>query len=222
MVKIYYLIKNLRISLADQLITQLNTLAQEFHLSPRQIEQFAQYATLLKKASKEFNITTITDDAAMVNYHFKDSLMVTNYLDFSTINYCADVGTGGGFPGLPLKIRYPDLPMILIEVTEKKIRFLEMVIQELGLTNIEVCNLDWRTFLRKTSYPIDLFLARASLQPIDLIKIFKPSSLYKNATIVYWAAEHWQPGAVENFYISQERGYSVGDKERKLVFFKNH
>jgi len=208
--------------LADQLIKELNILAQEFQLSPRQIEQFALYATLLKKASKEFNITTITDDVAIVSDHFRDSLMVTKYVDFNNLTQCADVGTGGGFPGLPIKICYPDLPMVLIEVTEKKIRFLEMVIQELGLTNIEISNLDWRTFIRKTSYPIDLFLSRASLHPVDLIKIFKPASLYKNATIAYWASKLWQPDAVENFYISQELSYKVGEKDRKLIIFKNH
>ena len=122
-----------------------------------------------------------------MQYHFIDSLIVANYIDLTTIKSIADVGTGGGFPGIPLKILYPHLSMTLIEVTEKKIRFLENVVAQLGLSSVEIVNLDWRTFLRKTSSPIDLFVSRASLHSDELLKMFKPSCVYKQATLVYWA-----------------------------------
>lgn len=208
--------------MVDQLIKELNLLAQEFRLTGHQVDQFAQYALLLKKASQEFNITTITHDKDMVSYHFKDSLMISNYCDFKTITGCADVGSGGGFPGLPLKILFPDIPMILIEVNEKKIHFLKEVIQTLVLPKIEVCTLDWRTFLRKTLYPIDLFLSRASLHPDELLKMFKPSSPYKQAKLVYWASEQWNPQENEKQYIAQEQEYRVGNRKRRFIFFSNN
>ena len=148
---------------------------------------------MLKAASQEFNLTTITDDAAIMQYHFLDSLIVAKYVDFTAIKSIADVGTGGGFPGIPLKILYPHLSLTLIEVTEKKIRFLENVVAQLGLSSVETVNLDWRTFLRKTSSPIDLFVSRASLHADELLKMFKPSCVYKNATLAYWSAISWQP-----------------------------
>lgn len=196
-------------------------LIDTFQLSPQQCEQFIQYAQLLKNASKEFNLTTITDDASIIQYHFIDSLMVSNYIDMKTIKQCADVGTGGGFPGIPLKILYPHLSMVLIEVTEKKIRFLEDVIQQLGLSSVEIVNLDWRTFLRTTSYPIELFVARASLHSDELLKMFKPACVYQQATLVYWASASWNAQPEEKKFIKEERSYRVGTKERRLIFFTN-
>ncbi len=195
--------------------------AEKNNLSPEQVEQFKEYYSLIIYSNELFNLTAITELPAALAYHFTDSLILGSFIDLSKTNSIADVGTGAGLPGLALKIGYPQLKVFLIEVSHKKVEFLRMVIEKLGLENIEVCDLDWRTFLRKTDYQIDLFCARASLQPEELVRMFQPSSPYKNSQLVYWASDFYELGPKEKLFFKKEEVYTVKNKKRKLVFFGN-
>ena len=189
-------------------------------LSDSQLVQFKQYAQLLIDWNKKFNITAITDLKAIIESHFQDSLSAEPFIDFTHIKGIADVGTAGGFPGIPLKIVNPDIFTVLIEVNQKKVNFLHEVIKALGLQNIEVSLLDWRTFLRKTSYPIDLFCARASLSIEELVRMFKSDSPYAHAQLVYWASRHYSPEQKHAASVSRQERYTVNGTERRLIFFK--
>jgi len=193
--------------------------AKHEKLSSHQLDQFKQYYALLIAANEEFNLTTITDLRPVINYHFIDSLMVRKVYDFAKCRGVGDIGTGAGFPGIPLKIIYPELPLLLIEVTKKKIAFLESVIDELGFDFIDIYSLDWRTFLRKTDYQLDLFCARASLSTNELFRVFKPASPYKEAELIYWASAAWEPTEAARPFLTKEYLYTVGAKKRKLVTF---
>lgn len=184
-----------------------------------QQEQMERYITLLLDYNKHTNITAITGLEDIVSYHLQDSIALGHYVDFSAITAIADVGSGGGFPGIPLKIVYPHISVVLIEVNQKKIAFLESVIEHLGLTNIEVCPLDWRTFIRTSEYHIDLFCARASLQPEELVKIFGNEKWYADAIIVYWASQQWCPDKKVVPFLSTDIPYTVGTKERRFILF---
>lgn len=197
-------------------------LQEKFVLTDSQIEQFKRYLELFCKASSEFNLTAITSIKDIIENHFMDSLAISRCYDFSSIKSFADIGTGGGFPGIPLKIAYPHLTGTLIEVSAKKADFLRIIIKELRLENVIVEELDWRTFLRKTDYSIDLFVSRASLHTDELIRMFRPSCLYKNALLVYWASRHWQITAAERSYFLKECDYLINTKKRRLIFFKQH
>jgi len=203
------------------MIPSLSELLTKFELTPRQLEQCEQYANLLLEANENFNITAIIDKQEMYAYHFYDSMMLSKFLDMHTIPSLADVGTGGGFPGFPLKILYPHLYVHPIEVNLKKADFLGQVALKLGLENVHVHTLDWRTFLRSTHEDISLFIARASLQVEDLIKMFQPSSPYKDSKLVYWASEQWQPSKKELPYITKVFPYTVHNRTRKFVLFEN-
>lgn len=194
-------------------------LTSEHLLTDIQVRQFEQYVSLLNEWNKKTNITRITSEEEVILYHLHDSLLIGQYVDITSRIGMADVGSGGGFPGIPLKIKYPELPVVLIEVNSKKISFLEAVIKELDLKDIMVCSLDWRTFLRKSDYAIDLFCSRASLHPDELVRIFSPTCRYRHATLVYWASINWQVQETEKEYLRSEQTYTVGDKERKYVFF---
>lgn len=197
-------------------------LSNEFSLTAEQEAQLCLYGDLLIEWNKKFNLTAILDPNKIIQYHFYDSLALSRYMDFSLVGRTADVGTGAGFPGIPLKILFPHLSMVLIEVNNKKRAFLEYVIQQLKLENVIVYPYDWRTFLRSTDYQIDCFFARASLQPEELVRIFKPSSAYQNAQLVYWASEQWVPGRYEAPFKYAEYEYVVADDiKRKYVVFKN-
>jgi 16S rRNA (guanine527-N7)-methyltransferase len=195
-------------------------LAQQYTLTEHQLGQLQRYYTLLCDANELFNITAITDLPSVLAYHFADSLQLMQAIDVEKLSMVADVGTGGGFPGMVLKIKYPHLKMVLIEVAQKKVQFLQDVAAELGLTDIIYYSQDWRTFLRKTDYPVDLVCARASLQPEELIRMFQPSSPYKEASLIYWASEQWEPGPQVAPLVARVFPYRVEDRARKLVELK--
>ncbi len=190
------------------------------HLTDEQVKQFELYLHELERWNEMTNITTIASEPNILAYHFQDSLAVGTFIPLSAQTIC-DVGSGGGFPGIPLKIKYPDLSVILLEVNTKKIAFLEHIIGLLGLQNIEVCDYDWRSFLRKAPYPnIDFFMARASLKPDVLVKLFQPGYAHNKATLIYWASKEWEAATPELPYITRQETYKVGQKSRKLVFME--
>lgn len=193
---------------------------QKEQLTERQAEQFERYLDLLLEWNEKINLTRITDFESIIAYHFQDSLRIADFVDFNTIHGAADVGTGAGFPGIPLSIKFPELSMTLLEVVEKKAHFLQMVIDDLQLDNCTVSTLDWRTFLRQSTDPIELFMARASIQPEELVRMFKPVSAYRDGQLVYWASVHWHPESAEKPFLIKKQEYRVGDQQRVYAFFK--
>jgi len=195
-------------------------LQNSFQLNERQMAQFKQYMTLLLKWNEEISLTTITQPYHVIQSHFFDSLKGAEYITEHQIKMIADIGSGPGFPGIPLKILFPHLNVVLIEVTGKKIAFLKEVIQALELEGIEIYTLDWRTFLRKATYPIDLFVTRAALEIEELLRVYKPSSPYKHVPVIYWASHLWNVEPRFAQYVAAQYPYNVGNKSRKLVLFK--
>lgn len=107
-------------------------------LTEEEVKKFEIFREMLKKYNNEFNLTAICDDEGINEKHFIDSLLgVEMFTKNSTV---AEIGSGGGFPSLPLKIVREDLSFTLIEATGKKCRYLEKVINELGLKNVTVIN----------------------------------------------------------------------------------
>jgi len=192
------------------------------NLSDRQLRQFQQYAQLLVEWNKRFNITTVVDRKEIIQTHFQDSICAVRYIDLEQVNGIADIGSGGGFPGIPIKIMCPSVFMVLIEVNQKKGIFLREVIRSLGLENIHVSGLDWRTFLRKADYPIDVFCARASLSTKELLRVFKSDSPYRDAQLIYWASRYYRIDKMHEGYVRCIESYVLDDNiQRRLVFFSN-
>lgn len=203
----------------QELLAIWQTFQYDNQLSNDQIAAFKQYAQMLVEWNEKFNITAITDYRDIIVSHFQDSLSLASCTDLTKIKGMADVGAGGGFPGIPLKIVYPHIFMVLIEVNQKKVHFLREVIAQLKLSNIEVVDLDWRTFIRKTQYPIDLFCARASLSMQELLRVFKGDSMYDDAQLVYWASRHYEPEKEHQSHVSRSCSYLLYTTERRLFFF---
>lgn len=108
-------------------------------LSERQLQQFSRYYELLIATNKVMNLTAITEPEEVAVKHMVDSLLAySEELQGQTL---ADVGTGAGFPGVPLKIYCPSLKVTLIDSLGKRLNFLQQVISELGLTAIECVHL---------------------------------------------------------------------------------
>ena len=187
-------------------------------LTDEQRAKFKIYYDFLLQINEQLNLTAITMPKGVLNYHFADSLVLRKFLDMSTIKSIADVGSGAGFPALPLKIVFPHLRVLLIEVNRKKREFLRDLIRLLELKDVEICEFDWRTFLRTTTGAVDLFVSRAALNEVELARLFRHTSSYRDAQLVYWVSETWQPLPKAQQYIRRVEEYKVYRKRRKLVF----
>lgn len=105
-------------------------------LTDNQVQQFITYYEMLIEKNKVMNLTAITEYEDVVYKHFVDSISILKYFNFKNCKNMIDVGTGAGFPGIPLKIVLPDIEICLMDSLNKKIGFLNEVINELKLQKI--------------------------------------------------------------------------------------
>lgn len=144
-----------------QFIKDLNALGVS--LSEGQINQFLKYYELLVEWNGFMNLTAITEYDEVMKKHFVDSLSLIKTFDVSKKVKVIDVGTGAGFPGLALKIAYPNLQVTLLDSLNKRINFLNEVISQLGLTDVETVHGRAEDFAKpdKLRGKFDLCVSRA-------------------------------------------------------------
>ena len=132
-------------------------------LSDKQIAQFNLYYELLTAKNKVMNLTAITEYNDVVKKHFIDSMMISRVLDMKKINSLCDVGTGAGFPGIPLKIVYPHLHLTLVDSVGKRVNFLSEVVEKLDLADVEAIHSRTEDLAHNSKYreKYDLVTARA-------------------------------------------------------------
>ena len=112
---------------------------EELNIYPTddQLIKLDKFYHLLINWNEKINLTRITEEKDVYLKHFYDSLTITKEIDLSKVNTLCDVGTGAGFPGIVLKIMYPNLKVTLIDSLLKRVNYLNEIIKELELTNIK-------------------------------------------------------------------------------------
>lgn len=167
---------------------------QQLHieLSEKQMEQFLQYYEMLVEKNKVMNLTAITEFDEVVEKHFLDSVSLTQQLDLHQPLKVLDLGTGAGFPGIPLKIVFPELEITLMDSLNKRVLFLQDVISSLQLENIEAVHGRAEEAARNKKYreSFDLCVSRAvanistlSEYCLPFVKIGGSFISYKSSTI---------------------------------------
>ena len=150
-----------------------------FHLTERQAEQFAQLDALYRDWNSKINVISRKDIDNLYEHHVLHSLAIAKLLPFMPGTSIMDVGTGGGFPGIPLAILFPECQFLLIDSIGKKIKVASEVAKALGLTNV-VCKQE-RAEEEKQKF--DFVVSRAVMPLPDLVKLVRKniSDKHRNA-----------------------------------------
>lgn len=149
--------------LADLELLEKGLAEYNLSLTDRQKDQFVQYGTMLQEWNRKMNLTAITESREIAVKHFLDSLSGIRVMDFTKIETMIDLGTGAGFPGIPLKIMFPEVQVMLADSLNKRISFLHSVIEQIELYDIAAVHGRAEDLARKPEYreKFDLCTSRA-------------------------------------------------------------
>jgi len=142
----------------EQFINELKKI--DIDISVDTLSKLDEYYHILVEENKKYNLTAITEEEQVYLKHFYDSLSIVKIVDLKD-QYLLDIGTGAGFPGLVLKIVFPELKIDLLDSTNKRCLFLQMVIDKLQLKNINVINARAEEYAKNNREKYDIVTSRA-------------------------------------------------------------
>lgn len=140
-------------------------------LSSHQLEQFEEYMKLLIEWNQKMNLTAITEPDQIWQKHFYDSILPFIGQDFTSL---CDIGSGAGFPGIPVKIVWPDTSLTLVEPIKKRCTFLKEVVDTLGLKDVTILNIRAEDLAKTHRARFDLVSARAVARLSILLELCTP------------------------------------------------
>ena len=154
-------------------------------VNPPQALQFSRHARMLAQWNRKINLTAITDPVQVAVKHYLDAIAPLNHIPGS--GRLLDIGTGGGFPGIPLKIMRPDQPMTLIDSVRKKITFVKSAIRELGLEHIEALHTRAEQLGCDATYAakFNVIVCRALADLQAVVRLARPLLAAKGCIVIY-------------------------------------
>lgn len=142
----------------EEFINNLKELNIE--ITDKKLNQLDLYYQILKEENNKYNLTAITEEKQVYLKHFFDSLTITKIIKLNSQSLC-DIGTGAGFPGIVLKIIYPDLSVTLLESNKKKCNFLNIIKEKLNLTKLTIINKRAEDYSKEHREIYDIVTSRA-------------------------------------------------------------
>lgn len=200
-----------------------------FSLTDVQAEQFLEYYRRLIETNRVMNLTAITEFEDVVEKHFLDSVLAARYFDFSSAQSLIDVGTGAGFPGIPLKILYPQLQVVLLDSLRKRVDFLQEIVDNLKLCSVEAVHERAEEIGRdarfRESFDVCVSRAVANLSTLSeyctpFLKTGGVFISYKSGTADEEAEK--AAGAIKKLGCRRMKTekYSLGEAGRSLIFIE--
>ena len=158
-----------------------------FELSNKQVEQFYNYFKLLTMWNKEFNLTTIIEQSDVITKHFLDSVLTI--IELKNNARIIDIGTGAGFPGIPIKIMREDIDLCLVDSLKKRTVFLKEVVKTLELDNVLVLHDRAESLAKKTVHRegYDYCVSRAVAKLNTLLEYCSPFVMVGGSVVAYKA-----------------------------------
>ncbi len=195
----------------EQFIENLKEL--NITLNDKQIKQLDEYCDFLLEYNKHTNLTAIKEKEQVYLKHFYDSLTITKIIDLTTINTLLDVGSGAGFPGMVLKIVYPDLEVTLLDSNNKKIEFLKQLTDKLSINRVNIIHGRAEEICKQYRESFDMVTARAVSNLSELAELCIP--LVKIGGYFVPMKGTNQREVIEGKFAIEELG---GNIEEKIVF----
>lgn len=181
--------------------------------SEKQLDQFEKYYNYLVQENEKFNLTAITEMKEVAIKHFLDSVLGEREIPQKAS--VIDVGTGGGFPGVPLKILRPDIKITLLDSLQKRVKFLQEVVNILGLANVECVHSRAEDYAKEKREKFDVSLSRAVASVPTLSEYLIPFVRVGGRVIMYKSQK-----ADEELASGQKAIKTLGGNVDKIIPFK--
>lgn len=153
----------------EEFITEVKELG--ISITDKQLEQLNKYYKALVEWNKRINLTSITEENDVYLKHFYDSLTLFKEYDLTKDVSLCDVGTGAGFPGIVLKIVFPNLKITLVDSLQKRLKFLDYVIKLLDLKDVELVHERMEDYSKQNEEKFDIITSRAVAKTKILVEI---------------------------------------------------
>jgi len=196
-------------------------------LISKHLDEFEIYYNLLVEENEKYNLTSITNKEEAFEKHFNDSIYMNKIIDLSAVETLCDIGSGAGFPSLPLKIVYPHLKITIIEPTLKRVNFMKMVVDKLDLSDVTIINGRAEDVIKEMRECFDVVTARAVANLPVLLELTVPYAKVNKYVISYKGSNALEEldlakKALETLYSSVEniKEYELNDSYGKRTLIK--